>query len=180
MTDLTKVPLSSPTSALQIRPAVVADASVLFALRMDALQNHPEAFSSDPSKEHKRGLAFWEQRIADLDHGLVYVAADGPQIAAMTGIYREEQAKLRHLANVWGVYVRPENRGQGAASRLIQACIAWAGERDLKVVKLAVVTTNSAAIRCYMRAGFRVYGVEPKALQYDGVFYDELLMALEF
>ena len=29
------------------------------------------------------------------------------------------------------------------------------------------------------RAGFRVYGVEPKALQYDGVFYDELLMALE-
>ena len=82
----------------------------------------------------------------------------------MTGIYREEQVKLRHIANVWGVYVRPENRGQGAATRLIQACIAWAGERDLKVIKLAVVTTNSAAIRCYIRAGFRVYGVEAEGV----------------
>ncbi len=179
MTDQIKVPPSSPVNALVIRPAVAADSSVLFALRMDALQDHPEAFSSDPSKEHKRGLAFWEQRITDLDHGVIYIATDGPDIAAMTGIYREEQIKLRHIANVWGVYVRPQNRGQGAATRLIQACIAWAGERDLKVIKLAVVTTNSAAIRCYMRAGFRVYGVEPKALQHDGVFYDELMMALE-
>lgn len=171
---------SRSTDSLLIRPAVVADAPALFALRLEALQRHPEVFSTDQSREEARGLAFWEQRIADVGHGVIYIATDGPDIAAMTGIYREEQAKLRHLANVWGVYVRPENRGQGAASRLIQACIVWAGERDLKVVKLAVVTTNSAAIRCYMRAGFRVYGVEPKALQHGGVFYDELLMGLEF
>ena len=180
MTNYIKALPDPPEGSLQIRAAVVADVPALFALRMDALQRHPEVFSSDPSKEHKRGPAFWEQRISNVDHGVIYIATDGLQIAAMTGIYREEQTKLQHIANVSGVYVRPQNRGQGAATRLIHACIAWARERDLKVIKLAVVTTNGAAIRCYTNAGFRVYGVEPKALQHDGVFYDELLMALEF
>lgn len=180
MTDPAAVPLISQAKTLPIRPAVVADAPVLFDLRMEALARHPEAFSSDPSKENNRGLSFWEQRIADTGHGAIFVATDGPALVAMTGIYREPQVKLRHVANVWGVYVRPDYRGRGAASQLIHACIAWARARDLRIVKLAVVTTNTAAVRCYMRAGFRVYGVEPRALQHDGVFYDELLMALEF
>jgi RimJ/RimL family protein N-acetyltransferase len=42
---------------------------------------------------------------------------------------------------------------------------------------LAVVTTNAAAISCYARCGFKVYGTEPQALYYDSVMYDELLMA---
>lgn len=75
--------------------------------------------------------------------------------------------------------MQPEYRGRGVATMLLDAGMSWAQKRDVLVIKLAVVTTNSAAIRCYMRAGFRAYGVEPKALQYDGVFYDELLMALE-
>jgi hypothetical protein len=47
-------------------------------------------------------------------------------------------------------------------------------------VKLAVVTTNTPAVRCYARCGFAVYGIEPQAICYDGVFYDELLMAKQF
>jgi len=49
--------------------------------------------------------------------------------------------------------------------------------QEVKIVKLAVVTTNTGAIRCYARCGFQVYGIEPQALCYDSVFYDELLMA---
>jgi RimJ/RimL family protein N-acetyltransferase len=45
------------------------------------------------------------------------------------------------------------------------------------VVKLGVITTNTPAIRCYARCGFTVYGIDPKVIYYDGVFYDELLMA---
>ena len=45
------------------------------------------------------------------------------------------------------------------------------------IVKLGVSTTNTPAIRCYARCGFTIYGIEPKAVCYDGVFYDELLMA---
>jgi RimJ/RimL family protein N-acetyltransferase len=60
---------------------------------------------------------------------------------------------------------------------LIGECLAWARTQGLAVVKLGVVTTNTSAIRCYARCGFTVFGVEPKAIFYDGVYYDELLMA---
>jgi len=168
----------STAAPLTIRPAVVADAPALFELRREALRNHPQAFSSDLAREDVRGIAFWQQRIEDVVQNAILGTA-GPALVAMTGIYQESQPKLRHVANVWGVYVRPEQRGRGLATQLIEACTAWASERDVLLIKLAVVTTNTAAIRCYMRAGFRVYGVEPKALQYNGVFYDELLMARE-
>lgn len=164
---------------LTIRPAAVADAPALFELRREALRNHPEAFSSDQAREDARGVAFWAQRIEDAAQSVIFVATAGADLVAMTGVYQESQAKLNHIANVWGVYVQPEYRGRGVATELLDAGIAWARERDVLLVKLAVVTTNIAGIRCYTRAGFRVYGVEPKALRYNGVFYDELLMALE-
>jgi RimJ/RimL family protein N-acetyltransferase len=38
-------------------------------------------------------------------------------------------------------------------------------------------TTNTSAIRLYLRHSFAVYGVEREALFVDGVYHDELLMA---
>jgi ribosomal protein S18 acetylase RimI-like enzyme len=97
----------------------------------------------------------------------------------MIGIYHSELVKLQHNATIWGVYVCPEWRSLGIAGQLMASCIEWARARRLKLVKLAVVTTNVAAIRSYARYGFRVYGIDPQALQYEGVFYDELLMMRE-
>jgi len=36
---------------------------------------------------------------------------------------------------------------------------------------------NMAALRCYTRNGFTVYGVKPGRLYYGGMMHDELLMA---
>ena len=38
---------------------------------------------------------------------------------------------------------------------------------------------NAKAIRFYACRGFRVYGLEPRAIRHDSVDYDDLLMALE-
>jgi L-amino acid N-acyltransferase YncA len=77
---------------------------------------------------------------------------------------------------VWGVYVRAAWRGRRVADRLIEACIEWARPHGVRVAKLAVITSNAAAIRCYLRCGFSVYGVEPQVIHVDGVYHDELLM----
>jgi RimJ/RimL family protein N-acetyltransferase len=60
---------------------------------------------------------------------------------------------------------------------LIQECISWAQAHGLAVMKLGVTITNISAIRCYARCGFTVYGIDPKAIYWEGAFYDELLMA---
>jgi len=49
----------------------------------------------------------------------------------------------------------------------------------MRFVKLGVAATNASALKSYLRLGFRVYGVEPQVIFYDGVYYDELLMVKE-
>jgi ribosomal protein S18 acetylase RimI-like enzyme len=95
----------------------------------------------------------------------------------MAGLVRGHWPKTRHSGTLWGVYVQPEWRGHHVAEALLDTCLAWAQAHEVMIVKLAVVTTNTPAIRCYVRCGFAVYGIEPKAIYYDGVYYDELLMA---
>jgi len=94
----------------------------------------------------------------------------------MCGLACSSSPKVRHSASIVSMYVRPDWRALGIAQALVDACLELARSRGVQVVKLAVVTTNAAAIRCYLRCGFRAYGVEPQALCHAGAMYDELLM----
>ena len=84
---------------------------------------------------------------------------------------------MRHAASIFGVYTRADRSGAGVADALLAACVSYARELGLRLVRLGVVTTNASAIRLYQRCGFSVYGVEPETIQHDGIYYDELLMA---
>ena len=99
------------------------------------------------------------------------------ELIGMAALVRNDLAKTRHAGSIFGVYARPDWRGTGVADALLAACVAYAGVLGLRLVRLGVVTTNASAIRLYQRCGFSVYGVEPEAIQHDGVYYDELLMA---
>lgn len=143
---------------------------------------HPEAFSSDHASSAARPAAYWVER-AKLGSGetnqitCVAQSLEGGELVAMCGLYREEESKLHHSANLWGVYVRPAWRGFKIADALINSCEKWAGEREIQIIRLAVVDTNHAAIRCYQRRGFVAYGKSPDVLRVNGKPYDELLMA---
>ena len=112
------------------------------------------------------------------EQALFFSEKDG-QLIGMTGIYRSLSKKSLHSAMIWGVYVRPQWRGRHISEKLVRACLKWAKDQGLAIVKLAVVTTNQSAIHCYERCGFTIYGTEPKAINYDGAYYDEYLMAIE-
>ncbi len=108
---------------------------------------------------------------------MTYLAVHDQQMIGMCSIARTNSPKIQHSATIVGMYVQPDWRGFYVAGELVTACIDWAVTQGIKMVKLAVVTTNTSAIRCYVRCGFQIYGIEPHALYYDNVFYDELLMA---
>jgi RimJ/RimL family protein N-acetyltransferase len=170
--------ISTKNGTLTIRPAREADAPAFHALRLEALKGHPTAFSADYEINAARPVSYWEKRLHKLgEGGMIYFATDQDGLVGTCGIHRGESSKTRHSALVWGVYVRPAWRGLGIADALIDACLAWGHAHEVTVAKLSVSTNNMAAIRCYTRCGFTVYGVEPSALYYDSVMYDELLMA---
>jgi ribosomal protein S18 acetylase RimI-like enzyme len=167
------------TNSSIIRKATVEDAAALRALRLEALQNKPEAFGSDHEKESKETVLDWEERLTEQTDNTIFVAVVDSTLVGMTGIGKYHHTRMKHNGYIWGVYVQPAWRGQGISEQLMEACIRWAKERSLRLVKLGVITTNPAAINSYIRVGFRVYGVEPQVIYYDGVYYDELLMVKE-
>ena len=172
--------ITTPRGTVIIRLAREEDVQAYRGLRLEALRNHPEAFSSDYAANLAKPLTYWADRLKpDVTNSTValYFAAHDRQLIGMCGIARADSPKTQHSASIISMYVQPDWRGFRIAGGLIAACLDWARARDVKIVKLAVVTTNSAAIHCYGRWGFRAYGVEPQALYYDGVYYDELLMA---
>lgn len=172
--------ITTPRGAIAIRPATVDDADALRDLRLEALRTQPVAFAADYALNLAKSPSYWIEWARDRSNShtdIVHVAVADDKLIGMTGAHRGDSPKTRHSALIWGVYVRPEWRGLRVAEALIEACIDWARARGCSIAKLNVVTTNAAAIRCYLRCGFSVYGVEPQAVFYEGVRYADLLMA---
>jgi RimJ/RimL family protein N-acetyltransferase len=162
-----------------IRPTQTDDAPAYRTLRLEGLRAHPEAFGADYATSAARPIEYWQERMhsgAGGEQGITYVADASDELIGMTALVRNDLAKTRHAGSIFGVYTRADWRGTGVANALLEACVAYARELGLRLVKLGVVTTNASAIRLYQRCGFSVYGVEPEAIQHDGVYYDELLM----
>ena len=166
-------------SGVIIRDATEEDGDALFNLYLEALREHPDAFAAD-HRQTAGDRLIWVRRLRrNLEEGTgtICLAAHGETLVGMSGVYRRSLARMRHVATIWGMYVRPAWRSQGLGSRLLQANVEWAQENGVRMVRLAVVAGNTAAIRCYAENGFVVYGVEPEALRYGDKYYDELLMA---
>ena len=169
--------ISTKNGTITIRPAQDEDVASYRDLRLEALRNHPVAFSADYDANKRQPPAYWEGRLRELgDGGMLYFATHEGRLIGMCGVYRGNSPKTQHSAFIVSVYIQPEWRGLGLAETLIEACLAWGRTHGVSIAKLGVSTDNIAAIHCYVRCGFQVYGVEPSALYYDGVMYDELLM----
>ena len=105
------------------------------------------------------------------------IPTDESNLIGMTGIARGSSPKTRHAATIWGVYVTPQWRGLHIAEELIQSCFTWARAKRIVIAKLGVAATNTSAIRCYERCGFVITGTEPRAVFYDGKYYDFYMMS---
>lgn len=170
--------ITTPRGLITIRPGQEADAPAYRELRLEALRNHPEAFSADYAANEGQPMTYWTERLRSLDSdGMMYFAVSDNKLIGMCAIYRGNSPKIQHSATLVSVYVQPAWRGWRIADGLITSCVEWARRQGVGIVKLGVVTANTAAIRCYARCDFKVYGIEPQAIYHAGVMYDELLMA---
>ena len=167
----------SPRGPINIREATPADVIQYRELRLFALQDAPTAFSADYQVHLGRSMGFWEGRLNFDEYAIIFLAEHAGNLIGMTGIHQKESPKTKHNAEIFSVYVRPEWRGLHIAEALIETCVGWAKLRQVNIVKLGVTTTNTSAVRCYERCCFTIYGNEPRAMLYEGKYYDEYLMS---
>jgi RimJ/RimL family protein N-acetyltransferase len=170
--------ISTSRGSITIRDATPADATRFRELRLGALQDSPIAFSADYQQNLNHPAKYWEDRLTmEEEEATLFLAEHEGELIGMMGILRGSSPKTRHSAWIWGVYVTPKWRGLHIAEELISSCFTWAKARKILLVKLGVAATNKPAIRCYERCGFSAYGTEPRAIFYEGKYYDEFLMS---
>ncbi|MGI4862274.1 MAG: GNAT family N-acetyltransferase [Janthinobacterium lividum] len=152
-----------------------ADAADFRDLRLEALETHPESFGASWEAENGKPVAWFEERLEK--HAVFGGYLPAGRLAACAGLQVPDAQKLRHKGTLWGMYARPEARGTGLGAALLEALIGHARD-DLEEIQLRVASSNEAAIRLYLRTGFVQYGLEKRALKVDGIYYDDIMMAL--
>jgi ribosomal protein S18 acetylase RimI-like enzyme len=151
-----------------------ADVRLYREIRLEALQQAPEAFGSTFEQECSLSLAQFEDALTTAD---VFGAFRETDLLGMAGYRTQAGAKQAHKGLLWGMYVRSIARGTGVAKHLVEAVLGHARER-VELVQLTVVSENEAAQRLYRSCGFVAYGHEVHALKQGGRYYDEVLMAV--
>ncbi|HEY8360075.1 MAG TPA: GNAT family N-acetyltransferase, partial [Ramlibacter sp.] len=147
---------------MQIRLLGAADAAAYRALRLRGLQEHPQAFTSSYEEDLQHPQQVTAARLASATHAF-WGAFEGGKLVGMVGLERERRAKNRHKATVIGMYVAGEAGGRGVAGELLQALLAQARGEGLESLVLTVTEGNDKARRLYEAAGFRSFGIEPRA-----------------
>jgi ribosomal protein S18 acetylase RimI-like enzyme len=166
-----------------IRLLNLQDLPAYKALRDKALQDFPEAFTSDFETERQRSADSYAPRISAIEvHGNKLWGAFDEQgdLLGSIGIEVNARKQQAHIANLVGMFVSPAAQGQGIATQLIRHCVEFINNTDqFDQIILTVTASNTHVVRLYERAGFVRYGLLPRAICVDGVFHEKLLMRLD-
>lgn len=153
------------------------DAAIYKALRLEALQENPEAFASEYDIEVTNSISDFEERLSRA-HAITVGAFDQERLIGIVTLIKETLPKMRHRATLEAVYVTPEYRGQRISRRMIDKLMEIV--KDEGVVRkfyLFVMTSNKQAITAYKKMGFSIYGEDREAMKEDNHYVDEFLMA---
>lgn len=161
---------------MQIRRLAPADALSFRTLRLRALREHPDAFTSRWEDEQQQPV---EASAARLAGHAFWGAYQGPELYGFVGLERETRVKNRHKATVVAMYVAPEVAGQGVGRALLGALLSHARSEGVASLVLTVTEGNGAAQHLYEGVGFRSFGIEPDAIRVDGRSYAKNHMHLD-
>jgi len=157
---------------MNVRRTAAADWERLREIRLEALENHPAAFSADLADAKALVPEQWRTNAAQR---VTFLAERDGAVVGMIGYGRDAGAKLKHGGNLYAMYVRKDARGTGVGDALVKAVLEHAAG-EVEQIKLTVEAENAPAIRLYERNGFQVVGRLPRAMRVGDAYYDELNM----
>ncbi|AYA38065.1 GNAT family N-acetyltransferase [Hymenobacter oligotrophus] len=161
-----------------IRPLVFpADEPAYTALRTDGLTRLPECFRVTPADDARRPLR-WAAYHPTADE-VIWGAFAGAALVGTVGFVREPLDKMRHKGLLRGMYVHPKAGRRGVGRALLREAIGFARQLPgLEQILLTLVATNAPARALYAAEGFVSTGIEPRAMKWQGRYFDEETMLL--
>lgn len=141
--NVTGSPSHTRVATLRVRWLAEEDWAILRDLRLAALADAPEAFTSTVERERALTPDDWRSRTS---RSVVAFVDERP--SGMAVFITDEQK-----AQLVGMWVAPEARGTGAADSIVEA-VAVRAAHDHQPLWLCVYTDNPRAKRFYERCGF--------------------------
>ncbi len=155
-----------------VRTLGAPDAAGFRRLLRQALEEYPAAFTISVEELDAQPMETLAQAITSPDNHF-YGAFDGDQWVGIVNLQRYAREKLRHRAMIASMFVVPEKRGQGIASKLLHQALNDArGWPRLEDVILAVTVGNETARKLYANIGFEGYSIDPRLIKVQNRLYD--------
>jgi ribosomal protein S18 acetylase RimI-like enzyme len=128
-------------------------------LRLEALQQHPEAFGPSVDEESKWSDANFKKRLTTC---VMFGAFVNHRLVGCAGYYIIPLFKMSHRGEIFFMYTDIGCRQTGVADALLNAVILHAKHRVIQL-HLEVSTINLVAKRLYAKNGFKIYGTVPRS-----------------
>ena len=150
-----------------------ANAMIFKAVRLNALKDTPDAFSSTYAKESELTDQQWIDRAAEWNgtRGVAFLAMKEGNACGIAGSFLNQQDPTRAvLISMW---VAPGYRRRGIGQLLVDEIANWARSRHVRSLELMVTSVNDSATRFYERLGFQrtgrtePYPHNPTVLEYE-------------
>jgi RimJ/RimL family protein N-acetyltransferase len=154
---------------MEVRRLTQDDAEAFRKIRLEALENYPQAFQATYESTAELPLDAFKHRLRQyaLFGGLI-----DDELCGFVGFYPLKNPKISHKGLLWGMYVNEKARGTGLAAAMVEAVLEHA-RGQVEQVMLSVITENERARRFYEKMGFEPYGLERRALRIGDRYYDE-------
>ena len=157
------------TDLFQVRPIAAEEWRSYKRVRLQALQESPNAFSTTLADMLQRSDDGWANRTAEAaasdNNYQLFAEVDGEPVGLAGGWIDSATPDLAHLFQVW---VAPEYRCLGIGQKLVEMVIEWAKTKHVSNLELGVTLSDppesSPARRLYERLGFEIFG-EPEPLR---------------
>lgn len=144
-------------------------------LRLESLRDFQIAFDSSYDEEATLTDQEWQEKFSDPNYFAIFAEDDGKLVGKME-VEWDPRRILRHIGELFGVYIKPEYQHHGIGSLLWEEVEKIAKTKGLEKFWLDVISTNEPAIHLYKKMGFEILCTREKAAKVDGMYYDKLLM----
>ena len=122
-------------------------------LRLESLQDSPEAFGGAFSEESLKDDSFF---MGNITNNKIFGAFDGTRLVGSVGFSMQKMERLKHRGKIFGVFITPSARGQGISRTLMQLAIDFAKDKVVWL-EIHVWTKNPVAFKLYSSLGFVTY-----------------------
>ncbi|MFW5703979.1 MAG: N-acetyltransferase family protein [Patescibacteria group bacterium] len=151
---------------------------------LEALKEMPEVFFADYEEQSKQPDEVWKERLnaalKEDDIIVIFAIAEGKPIGFL-GAYIDTNPKFRHIAVIWGAFVRYNFRHRGISKAMMDAFMKKINSRpEITKIKTYSVTNERLAVSIFKNYGFELIAIAKNEIklgdEYRNVYIMEKLL----